>query len=65
MTEFDGRYVINYTSTAGGIKGPRYNASVLNPLVMQYPFDRGRYYGTIYLDFPTPQLTQKIIEHNF
>lgn len=65
MTEFDGRYIINYTSTAGGIKGPRYNASVLNPLVMQYPLDKGRYYGTIYLDFPTPQLTQKIIEHNF
>lgn len=65
MTKFDGTYVINYTSTAGGTKGPRYNSSIINPLFMEYPLDKEKYYGTIYLDFPYPDLTRKIIEHNF
>ena len=65
MTAFDGRYVINYTSTAGGVKGPRYNSWYINPKVMAYRFDKDRYYGTIYLDFPYELLTEKIIEHNF
>lgn len=64
MAEFNGTYVINYTSTAGGLKGPKYNASIINPLFMEYPLAPEKYYGTIYLDFPTAQLTRKIIEHN-
>lgn len=65
MTEFDGRYVINYLSTAGGIKGPKNNAKYINPQFMNYPLKDGVYYGTIYVDFPTAELTKKIIGTNF
>lgn len=65
MQEFSGKYIINYTSTAGGLKGPKYNAGVINPLLMQYPLEKQKYYGTIYLDFPTPALCEKLIAHNF
>ncbi len=65
MKAFDGTYVINYTSTAGGWKGPKNNAAYINPLFMAYPLDQEKYYGTIYLDFSTKELTAKIIAHNF
>jgi len=65
MKPFDGTYVIDYTSTAGGVKGPKNNSSYINPLFMEYPLDKEKYYGTIYLDFPYEELTTKIIEHNF
>ena len=65
MTEFDGKYIIDYTSTAGGLKGPRKNAKIINTFFMDYPLDKEKYYGTIYLDFPYPELTHKIIEHNY
>lgn len=32
---------------------------------MGYPLDKEKYYGTIYLDFPYPELTHKIIKHNY
>lgn len=63
-TAFDGTYVICYTSTAGGSKGPKANSQYINPMFMEYPLDKDKYYGTIYLDFPTTDLTRKIIEHN-
>lgn len=62
---FDGTYIICYTSTAGGNKGPKSNSSYINPMFMEYPLDKDKYYGTIYLDFPTTDLTRKIIHHNF
>ncbi|MBR3149060.1 MAG: phosphatidylinositol-specific phospholipase C domain-containing protein [Eubacterium sp.] len=65
MKPFDGQYVIDYTSTAGGVKGPKYNSAYINPKFMEYPLDKDKYYGTIYLDFPFEELTTKIIEHNF
>ena len=65
MAEFDDRYIIDYTSTAGGLKGPRKNAKIINTFFMSYPLDKAKYYGTIYLDFPYPELTHKIIEHNY
>ena len=65
MKAFDGTYVINYTSTAGGLKGPKNNSSYINPVFMDYPLDKEKYYGTIYLDFPFSELTEKIITHNF
>lgn len=61
---FGGEYVICYLSTAGGTKGPKANAQIINPLFIDYPLDKDKYYGTIYLDFPTTDLTRKIIEHN-
>lgn len=64
MEEFKGTYVINYTSTAGGVKGPEKNAGLINPKLLKYPLDKNKYYGTIYLDFPTEELTTKLIEHN-
>lgn len=64
-TEFSGEYVICYLSTAGGNKGPQANAQYINPMFMDYPLDKSRYYGTIYLDFPFIDLTRKIISHNF
>lgn len=65
MDKFNGTYIINYTSTAGGILGPKTNSSIINPMLMDYPLDKNKYYGTIYLDFPFPELTRKLISHNF
>lgn len=65
MTEFNDKYIINYTSTAGGFAGPRNNSKIINKLFLDYPLDKEKYYGTIYLDFPTEELTTKIIDHNF
>lgn len=62
---FNGRYIINYLSTAGGLKGPKYNAEYINPRFITYPLDHSKYYGTIYSDFPAKELTMKIINANF
>lgn len=61
---FDGTYIIDYLSTAGGLKGPRKNAEYINPQFMKYPLDPAKYYGTIYCDFPTKELIMKIINSN-
>lgn len=65
MKPFDGTYIINYLSTAGGLKGPYNNSKYINPRFMSYPLDRANYYGMIYVDFPTSQLVKKIINTNF
>jgi hypothetical protein len=65
MTAFNGTYVINYLSTAGGLKGPYNNSKYINPEFIKYPLEQGRYYGMTYMDFPTEQLTEKIIQTNF
>lgn len=65
MGEFDGRYIINYLSTAGGLKGPYNNSLYINPKFMEYKLDNSFYYGMIYTDFPTPELVKKIISTNF
>ena len=43
-TAFGGQYVINYLSTAGGLKGPRRNAKYINAKFMDYPLKKGVYY---------------------
>lgn len=63
--DFDGDFVICYLSTAGGLKGPEYNAKYINSRFMEYELDGDKYLGTVYLDFPFEELTQKIIENNF
>ena len=35
---FDGKYVICYLSTAGGLKGPKKNADYINALFLPYQF---------------------------
>lgn len=65
MTAFNGTYIINYLSTAGGLKGPHNNSKYINPKFLDYPLDKDKYYGTIYTDFPTEELVKKIIETNF
>ena len=65
MGKFDGKYIINYLSTAGGLKGPKNNAKFINPKFMEYELKKGYYYGTIYTDFPTKELSEKIIKTNF
>lgn len=62
---FNGEYIICYFSTAGGKKGPKENAKIINANFLDYAIDKSKYYGTIYLDFPTEELTRKIINHNF
>lgn len=62
---FDGMYIINYLSTSGGLKGPKKNADYINPQFLNYKLDKTNYYGTIYCDFPTQDLVNKIIETNF
>lgn len=63
--EFNGEYIINYLSTAGGLKGPKNNASYINGEFLKYPLNKNFYYGTIYCDFPTEKLVNKINETNF
>ncbi len=58
------KYAINYLSTAGGLKGPRGNAKYINSQFMDYKLIKGSYYGIIFCDFPTKELTSKIIETN-
>lgn len=62
---FNGTYIINYLSTAGGLKGPQNNAKYINAQFIKYPLNKNNYYGTIYCDFPTKELVDKIIETNF
>ena len=62
---FGGKYICNFTSTAGGIKGPRHNAEYINRRLFNYPLDKEKYYGTIYLDFADERLTSKIVALNF
>ena len=61
---FNGKYIINYLSTAGGLKGPRGNAKYINSQFMDYKLIKRNYYGIIFCDFPTKKLTSKIIETN-
>lgn len=65
MSAFDGTYVINYLSTAGGLKGPYINSKYINPQFFAYPLDSSKYYGMIYIDFPTSALVEKIISLNW
>lgn len=65
MKPFDGTYIIDYLSTAGGLKGPYNNSKYINPAFMRYPLNKDKYYGMIYMDFPTKELTEKIISSNF
>lgn len=60
---FDGKYIICYLSTAGGLAGPKKNADFINSEFMKYPIDK-KYLGTIYLDFPCEKLCKKIIKSN-
>lgn len=61
---FANEYILNYLSTAGGFKGPRRNAKYINTQFLKYPLKQENYYGIICCDFPTEELTQKIIETN-
>lgn len=61
---FDGTYIINYLSTAGGFKGPYNNSKYINPRFIEYSLNKDFYYGTVYCDFPTTELTAKIIGTN-
>lgn len=65
MCAFDGKYIINYLSTAGGFKGPYHNSEYINPQFMKYSLDSKKYYGMIYVDFPTKELVEKIISTNW
>ena len=65
MGPFRGTYVIDYLSTAGGFKGPEENAKYINAKFMEYELKKGYYYGTIYCDFPTKELVDKIVNSNF
>lgn len=64
-TEFNGKYIISYLSTAGGFKGPKRNSDYINSRFLKYELKKGTYYGMIYMDFPTEQLVEKIIKTNF
>lgn len=62
---FDKTYIVNYLSTAGGLKGPYKNSEYINPRFIEYPLNADFYYGTVYCDFPSTELTAKIIETNY
>ncbi len=62
---FGGEYIIDYLSTAGGLKGPKNNAKYINARFLEKELKVGAYYGTIYCDFPSEALCKKIINLNF
>lgn len=64
-TAFDGKYILSYLSTAGGLRGPEYNAKIINAEFSSYKLDKGKYYGLMYFDFVTKELARKVIELNF
>lgn len=64
-TEFDGKFILCYLSTAGGIKGPRRNAEYINARFSEYPLNKNVYYGMVFFDFITDELSEKIISLNF
>lgn len=61
---FLGKYIECYLSTAGGIKGPEQNAQYINGKFTEYPLKKGSYYGIIFFDFPSADLTRKVISSN-
>lgn len=63
--EFDGNYILCYLSTAGGLGGPKKNAEYLNTKFYRYRLDGNKYYGVVYFDFPTKEITKKLIANNF
>ncbi|MCM1115885.1 MAG: phosphatidylinositol-specific phospholipase C domain-containing protein [Clostridium sp.] len=65
MEKFGGKYIVNYLSTAGGLKGPYHNAKYINSQFMNYTLHNAYYYGMIYTDFPTEALVEKITATNF
>lgn len=58
------QYVICYLSTSGGVAGPYRNSLFVNDEFMKYKTEKGNYLGTMYIDFPTPEITRKIIGSN-
>ena len=65
MGEFNGSFIINYLSTAGGLKGPYNNSKHINPRFMNYPLNNNYYYGMIYTDFPSDKKKKKVVSTNF
>lgn len=63
--EFDGKYILCYLSTSGGLKGPEKNSEYMNTKFYRYRIDKEKYYGVIYFDFPTKEVTKKLIANNF
>lgn len=61
---FEQKYILCYTSTAGGLKGPKKNSDYINAEFLSYPLDKEKYYGILYFDFPTKEITKKVIENN-
>ncbi len=61
---FDGIYLINYLSTAGGIKGPKGNAKYINSKFSKYALSDKCFYGLIFMDFPEKSIVRKIINSN-
>lgn len=62
---FDGRYIVCFLSTAGGLGGPEGNAAYINRQFISYPLEKGKYYGIVYTDFADEALAEKIAETNF
>lgn len=62
---FKGQYVICYLSTAGGMKGPLENSKIINRHFLSYRLNPNAYYGIMYFDFLSEELSRKVIEHNF
>lgn len=65
MRSFNGKYVLNYLSTSGGCSSPYKNSRYINTKFTAYSLDKGKYYGSIYLDFPSAEAIEKIVETNF
>ncbi|MCR5154045.1 MAG: phosphatidylinositol-specific phospholipase C domain-containing protein [Lachnospiraceae bacterium] len=61
-------FLINYLSTSRGylfLPHPKVNASHLNPNLLSYPFEKGKSYGIILVDFGTKEIAEKIYLTNF
>lgn len=61
---FAGEYIECYLSTAGGLRGPKKNAEYINEKFLHYNLKKNCYYGILYFDFPSENLTKKVILSN-
>lgn len=61
---FENKYIICFTSTAGGLGGPKHNSDYINPKFLEYSLNKDKYYGILYFDFPTKEIAKKVIENN-
>ncbi len=62
--KYEKNYILNYFSSAGIPLIPWFNSRYINKKFLNFKLKKGNCYGTVMLDFVTPEIAEKIIETN-